>query len=45
MKRRPHQGLKQQLPDSTEEEPQPTGCVRSRQVLGGLINDYYREAV
>jgi hypothetical protein len=21
-----------------------TGCIRSRQVLGGLINDYYREA-
>jgi hypothetical protein len=28
MKRRPHQGLKQQLPDSTE-EPQATGCIRS----------------
>jgi transposase InsO family protein len=43
MKRRPHQGLKQQLPDSTEESP-ATGRVRCRQVLGGLINDYYREA-
>jgi putative transposase len=43
MKRRPHQGLKQQIPDSSE-EPRATGCIRSRQVLGGLINDYYREA-
>jgi len=43
MKRRPHQGLKQQLPDSTEES-RATGCIRSRHVLGGLINDYYREA-
>jgi transposase InsO family protein len=43
MKRRPHQGLKQQPPDSTQ-EPRATGCIRPRQVLGGLINDYYREA-
>ncbi len=43
MKRRPHQGLKRQLPDSTEESP-ATGRIRCRQVLGGLINDYYREA-
>ncbi len=42
MKRRPHQGLKQQLPDSTESPA--TGRIRCRQVLGGLINDYYREA-
>jgi len=42
MKRRPHQGLKQQLPHGTE-EPLATGRIRSRQVLGGLINDYYRE--
>ena len=42
-KRRPHQGLKQQIPDSRE-EPSAIGCIRSRQVLGGLINDYYREA-
>jgi len=43
MKRRPHQGLKQQIPDNREGPP-GTGCVRSRHVLGGLINDYYREA-
>ena len=42
-KRRPHQGLKQQVPDNRE-EPAPTGRIRSRPVLGGLINDYYREA-
>jgi transposase InsO family protein len=42
-KRRPHQGLKQQIPDSRKEPP-ATGRIRSRQVLGGLINDYYREA-
>jgi hypothetical protein len=43
VKRRPQQGLKQQLPDRTE-EPQATGRIRCRQVLGGLINDHYREA-
>ncbi len=43
MKRRPHQGLKQQLPERTEDS-RATGCIRSRHVLGGLINDYYREA-
>jgi len=42
-KRRPHQGLKQQIPDSREEFP-ATGRIRSRPVFGGLINDYYREA-
>jgi transposase InsO family protein len=43
MKRRPHQGLKQQVPDRREEFP-TTGRIRCHQVLGGLINDYYREA-
>jgi len=42
-KRSPHQGLKQQVPDSGEEPP-ATGCIRSRPVLGGLINDYYRKS-
>ncbi len=42
-KRRPHQGLKQQIPDRRE-EPSAIGCIRSRHVLGGLINEYYREA-
>jgi len=43
MKRRPHQGLKQQVPDRREEFP-TTGGIRCHQVLGGLIKDYYREA-
>ena len=42
-KHRPHQGLNQQVPDGRE-EPSATGRIRSRPVLGGLINDYYREA-
>jgi transposase InsO family protein len=42
-KRGPHQGLKQQVPDGRGEPP-ATGRIRSRSVLGGLINDYYREA-
>lgn len=44
MKRRPHQGLKQQVPDNSPEESPTTGRIRCRRVLGGLINDYYREA-
>jgi len=43
MKRRPNKGLKQQLPDS-KDEPPATGRIGCRQLLGGLINDYYREA-
>ncbi len=43
MKRRPHQGLKEQIP-GTRGEPSGTGRIRFRPVLGGLINDYYREA-
>jgi hypothetical protein len=43
MKRRHHQALKQQVRDSREEPPM-TGCIRFRPVLGGLINDYSREA-
>ena len=44
MKRRPNQGLQLQVPDSSEEFA-ATGPIRCRQVLGGLVNDYYREAV
>jgi hypothetical protein len=40
---RPHQGLDQQIPT-----PQPSqdtsGPVRCRNVLGGIIHDYYRDA-
>ena len=42
-RRRPHQGLKQQIPDNIE-DPLATGRIRSPPVLGGLINDYHREA-
>jgi len=40
-RRRPHQGLEQQspIPDS---KPMITGVVNKRQVLGGIINDYFR---
>ena len=40
---RPHQGLRQHIPESTHQEP-GHGAVRRRNVLGGLIHDYYREA-
>jgi hypothetical protein len=40
---RPHQGIGQQIPT-----PQPSqatcGPVRCRNVLGGTIHDYYRDA-
>lgn len=39
---RPHQGLKQQVPGSANRDP-GHGAVRKREVLGGLIYDYYRE--
>ena len=40
---RPHQGLHQQTPILYPPCP-PQGAIRQRQVLGGLIRDYYREA-
>jgi putative transposase len=39
---RPHQGLRQQIPASTSHQP-GHGVVQRREVLGGLIHDYYRE--
>lgn len=39
--RRPHQGLEQQSP-IPRPEPEATGKVSRRQVLGGIINDYFR---
>ena len=39
--RRPHQSLKQQSPIPYPEPPK-TGNVKRRQLLGGIINDYYR---
>ena len=38
---RPHQGLHQQIPLSHRQKSD-TGPVHRRQVLGGIINDYYR---
>ena len=38
---RPHQGLDQQSPIERP-EPLTEGLIRKRQVLGGIINDYFR---
>jgi len=39
--RRPHQSLDQQSPF---ERPQPerTGLIQKREILGGIVNDYFR---
>jgi hypothetical protein len=39
--RRPHQSLEQQSP-IPRSEPETTGEVKRRQILGGIINDYFR---
>src|SRR5436190_4001486 len=39
----PHQGLHQQIPD-LKTNVQGNGFVRCRNVLGGIIHDYYRGA-
>ena len=41
--RRPHQGIHQQSPLPRSELPE-NGVVKRRKVLGGIINDYYRDA-
>ncbi len=41
--RRPHQGIDQHCPMPAAGEP-VTGLVRRRDVLGGIIHDYYRQA-
>jgi transposase InsO family protein len=38
---RPHQGLSQQIPESGKQHP-GRGPVQRREVLGGLMHDYYR---
>jgi putative transposase len=38
---RPHQGIGQQFP-IPQRQPQNSGTVQRRKVLGGIINDYYR---
>jgi hypothetical protein len=40
---RPHQGLDQQIP-VPKESYQGNGSVRCRNLLGGIIHDYYRAA-
>ena len=40
---RPHQGLDQHIPIS-KARCQGYGSVRCRNVLGGIIHDYYRDA-
>ena len=40
---RPHQGIGQQIPASPSHQP-GQGPVQQRDILGGLIHDYYREA-
>ena len=40
---RPHQGLRQQIPESANTHP-GQGQVQRREVLGGLLHDYYRDA-
>ena len=39
---RPHQGIDQQIP-MPDTAPIGTGPVRYRNVLGGIIHDYYRD--
>lgn len=39
---RPHQGLRQQIPESANQQL-GQGAVRRRDVLGGLIHDYFRD--
>lgn len=41
--RRPHQGLGQRCPESSSESVN-AGTIYRRELLGGLINDYGRNA-
>ena len=40
---RPHQGIKQQIP-AADTRSGGDGRIRCRDVLGGIIHDYYRAA-
>jgi transposase InsO family protein len=42
-RKRPHQGIQQQIPKPDERE-KARGAVRKIPVLGGLHHDYYRQA-
>ena len=41
---RPHQGIEQRIPVPAATSCQTNGPVRCRNVLGGIIHDYYRAA-
>lgn len=41
---RPHQGIEQRIP-IPHGQPQNTGSIQRRKVLGGIVNDYYRNPV
>lgn len=41
---RPHQGIEQRIPVQKPGDSQANGPVSCRNVLGGIIHDYYREA-
>jgi len=40
---RPHQGINQSIPNKPPPSP-AKGNIKRRSYLGGLLNDYYREA-
>ncbi len=40
---RPHQGINQQIP-AADKRSGGNGRIRRRDVLGGIIHDYYRQA-
>lgn len=40
---RPHQGIGQRIPESANHQP-GQGSVQRRDILGGLLHDYYRGA-
>jgi putative transposase len=40
---RPHQGLQQRIPESAHQHSRH-GTIQRRDILGGLIHDYYRNA-
>ena len=41
---RPHQGIDQQTPIPLSAKPNISGRIYCRDILGGIIHDYYRDA-